>query len=1447
MLTHPTSSGCSDLERFFPGDSEMAGRMRTLDWSSTDFGPPENWPENLRVAVSICLPCRLPILLWWGPKLNILYNDAYLAWLTKAKHPRALGRPGIECWPEIWSVIGPMMQSVLATGKATWSENMELYFARRLPKEEVYITYTYAPILAGDAQTVDGIFNPCTETTEQVVGARRLETLRKLGIRSPETRTVEAACRQAAVVLSENPRDLPFAAIYLVDATGTEATISAAVIPEGDDLLPRSVSLSADDSLCPWPLASVLRTKRSLEIEDLGSLGVRIPGKPWPEPVKKAVVLPIYAAPATLAGVFVAGVGPRRPWNAAYSTFFELVGGHIGSAISDVKAYEDQRRRAEALAEIDRAKTTFFSNVSHEFRTPLTLMLGPIEDMLERGNSITIQRDELQLVHRNGLRLLKLVNALLDFSRIEAGRLQSFCEPVDLPAFTAELASIFRAAIEKAGLRLVVNCPAFAEPVYVDRSMWEKIVLNLLSNAFKFTFEGAVAVSLVKTGGFAELSVSDTGTGIAKNELPRLFERFHRIAGARGRTYEGSGIGLALVQELVKLNGGTVRVESALGCGSRFMVSVPLGTAHLSAARIGPKQPSTAVAPRAYVEEALRWQSDVQPVTGDLLATTKAPSGERAQVLFADDNGDLRDYVRRLLGAAYDVSLVADGEAALMAARQRPPDLLLADVMMPRLDGFGLLKEWRADPRLCSIPVILLSARAGEESIIEGFAAGVTDYLVKPFSASELMARVGTCLEIARENRAVLAREHELRKSAQGSEARTREELVAETSSMNRFHELGTRLLTKTELQPILEEVLTATMALQSARLGSIQFYNRATRSLAIVTQKGFKPDFLAHFWDCRDETTICGRVLAQRKRVIVEDVRSDAGFAPHRAAAEAAGYRAVLSTPLLSRNGEPLGIISTYFPEPHRPSDRELRFTDLYARLAAELIGRQRSEEALRASEARFRSYFELGLIGMAVTSPAKGILEVNDELCRILGYPRHEMFQKTWAEMTHPDDLAADVHQFNRVMAGEIEGYSLDKRWIRKDGRVIHSIMSAKCLRRADGSVDYFVGLVLDTTERKRAEERLQRSEAYLAEGQRISHTGSWAVKLPSEEIFWSEEVFRIYGLDPDTTNLSQRMAFQLIHPDDRALVQEAFRRAVREKTDYDVEHRAFLSDTSKKYLRALGHPVLNESGEVIEYVGTVADITERKQAEEALHKARAELLHVTRVTTMGELAASIAHEINQPLGAIANNANVCFRLAAASGNQDDMREALTDIVNDSNRASAIIARIRAMTKRALPEKTSLQFRDVIAEVLALSHHQLAEHRIEVRTELPEDLPQVSGDRVQLQQVLLNLVMNGAEAMSAIADPHRILTISGRRSEWNGEPGILIAVTDIGCGFSAEDPERLFEGFYTTKPNGLGMGLRISRSIVEAHGGSLWAQANDEAGATFLFFLPVAISPIL
>ena len=283
---------------------------------------------------------------------------------------------------------------------------------------------------------MEGIFCPCTETTEQIVGARRLETLRKLGIRAQEGRTVEAACQNAATVLSENPRDISFAAIYLVDAAGSKATLSAAVIPEEEYLLPHSVSLSGDDSLSPWPLASVLRTKRAVEIGDLVSRGVRIRGNPWPEPVSSAIILPIYATPDTLAGLLAAGLGPRRPWDAAYRTFLEMVAGHVGSAISDARAYEKERRRAEALAEIDRAKTVFFSNVSHEFRTPLTLMLGSLEDLLAQGEGEVVPeiRAVLNVAHRNSLRLLKLVNTLLDFSRIEAGRVQASYQPTDLAA-----------------------------------------------------------------------------------------------------------------------------------------------------------------------------------------------------------------------------------------------------------------------------------------------------------------------------------------------------------------------------------------------------------------------------------------------------------------------------------------------------------------------------------------------------------------------------------------------------------------------------------------------------------------------------------------------------------------------------------------------------------------------------------------------------------------------------------------------------------------------------------------------------------------------------------------------------------------------------------------------------------------------------------------------------
>jgi signal transduction histidine kinase len=354
---------------------------------------------------------------------------------------------------------------------------------------------------------------------------------------------------------------------------------------------------------------------------------------------------------------------------------------------------------------------------------------------------------------------MRLVNSLLDFSRIESGRAQASYEPSDLSAMTTYLASAFRSAIERAGLTFEVECESLPEPIFVDHDMWEKIVLNLLSNALKFTFDGSIGVSVRWCGDHAELKVRDTGTGIPKNELPCLFERFHRVHGVRSRTHEGSGIGLALVHDLMRLHGGTVQVASRPGEGTTFTVSIPRGSAHLPPERIVAKRSTawTAKGAMPFVEEALRWSGASKLGAVGPSAATPTPSATRADVriLVVDDNADLRDYIVGLLGEHYAVETAVDGLAALEAARLHKPALVLSDVMMPRLDGFGVLRALRADPSLRDVPVILLSARAGEDSTIEGLEAGADDYLIKPFAARELLARVRTHVELGRQREAV--------------------------------------------------------------------------------------------------------------------------------------------------------------------------------------------------------------------------------------------------------------------------------------------------------------------------------------------------------------------------------------------------------------------------------------------------------------------------------------------------------------------------------------------------------------------------------------------------------------------------------------------------------------------------------------------------------------------
>lgn len=767
---------------FLKGGGEMGERMRAFDWSNTPVGPAAEWPAALKTAVSICIGSRYPIVIWWGhPAYTMFYNDGYIPILGVTKHPGWLGRSGQECWKEIWSTVGPMLDSVFATSIATWSEDLLLVMDRNLPREETYFTFSYSPI-HGDADKVDGIFCACYETTGRVVGERRLQTLRDLGRTVIEVKSAEEACDVAVKTLAANPYDVPFALVYLLDDDAKHARLVCSSNSElGATAAPEKIALTDSNT---WALGKVLETGAVEVVSDLANRFGITTGGPWPEPCESAVVLPIagsgYGKPT---GFFVAGLSPRRVIDAEYRSFLDLIAGHISNAVANARAYEEERKRAEALAEIDRAKTAFFSNVSHEFRTPLTLMLGPLEDSLVAARAMPQLSERLHMAFRNGIRLLKLVNTLLDFSRIEAGRIEAVYEVVDLATLTRELASMFRSATDKAKLKLVVNCAPIKRDVYVDREMWEKIVLNLVSNAFKFTFEGEICVTLKESGGNIELEVSDTGTGIPEAELPHLFERFHRVKGARGRSYEGSGIGLALVHELVKLHGGCVRVKSEVARGTTFTVIIPVGSAHLPADRLGGERTlaSTSLRGEAYVDEVLKWLPgeesrldvhELDSMSGEAVAMpTDQP---RARILLADDNADMREYVRRLLAPKYDVVAVADGETALGAARFEDFDLILSDVMMPKLDGFGLLKALRGDDRTATVPVILLSARAGEEASVEGMGAGADDYLVKPFSARELLARIEAHLSLQRIRRAseeavlkMMVSEQEARESAE--------------------------------------------------------------------------------------------------------------------------------------------------------------------------------------------------------------------------------------------------------------------------------------------------------------------------------------------------------------------------------------------------------------------------------------------------------------------------------------------------------------------------------------------------------------------------------------------------------------------------------------------------------------------------------------------------------
>jgi PAS domain S-box-containing protein len=1405
------SATSSELDLVFPGTSALARLMRGHDWSATVLGPVSMWPQSLRSALSICVGSRFPIAIYWGPALTLLYNDAWSP-ILGSKHPAALGQGAREVWPEIWSTIEPLFQQVLTTGEATYSEDALLPMHRHGYTEECYFNFTFTPV-RGEGGRVEGVFNAVIETTFRVVGERRTRVLRDLGEAIASARSAREACTLAARSLGEATRDVAFCALYLVD--GGIARRAASTLPSS--LVPEQVTLDTESP--PWPLAEAYATGQLVVVDRLAErLGVTLPGGAWPEPANAAIVVPMTGV-GGVAGLLVLGLNPRRALDEEVRQFATRVAGTIATVIGNAAAYEAERQRAEALAELDRAKTAFLGNVSHELRTPLQLLLGPTQDLLDdrHGHLTDDQRELLQLVRRNGLRLRKLVDSLLAFSRLEAGRLAARYERLDLAALTRDIASMFRAAIERAGLVLEVDCGAIDAPVFVDREMWEQIVGNLLSNALKFTFEGRIAVALRAMGGRVELEVTDTGVGISQADLARVFERFHRVEGARARTLEGAGIGLALVHELARLHGGTVRAESSPGDGTRFVVAIPTGSTHLPAERIveaeAPVHESTIS--RVLVDEALRWspqqahRSDVASPEDGAAGTGSSGASQTAgqtaaRILVVDDNADLRDYARRVLEPYWRVEAVGDGNEALAIAREQRPDLVLTDVMMPGLDGVGLLRALREDPRTRSIPVVMISARAGEEARFEGLEAGAEDYLVKPFMARELLARVRTQLELAQLRRELESRYDFLFSLLDQAPVVIAiiagEELVFELANEAYRKAVGGRDVVRKRVLDVLPEL--AGQGIDELLRGVMQTGTAATAS---------------------------EQHLHLDRGHGVEDT-----------------YWTFVYAPLRGHDGVP-------------------RVMSLAQDVTEQVIARRQIEH----SEQQFRRIVTQVQAGIAQTDLDGRFTLVNDRFRDIVGRSEAELRQLRMHDITHPDDLPGTLERFGRLIEDGTP-FILEKRYVRPDGSIVWVQSSVVRIDDGEGRPQGVAAVAIDITQRRFAEAALRDSEERFRAMFETADTSLWEEDLSQLKLLvdrWRAEhgdglrelfrarpslvedaigLVRIRDVNPATLRMfgatSKQQLLESLHaifvPETREVFTEELIALAEGRSRFAGEAvLRTLAGERVDVLLTMGRPAGDSHYERV--LVTLVDISAQKQVE---REREVRLAAAEHAVTFSEMFVGIlGHDLRNPLAAIVTGTD----LLMTREDNERIARPLQRIRNSAERMTRMIEQIldftRARMGRGIPiVPRAFDLRELASQLVeevegAAAQQVVVDASGNTRGEWDSD---------RLAQVISNLLGNAIEHGDA-EEPIRV-SIDGSEAE-----RIRLHVRNGGAIPEAVQPT-LFDPFRRvaaerrqSRSRGLGLGLYIAQQIAEAHGGSIALRSCAGEGTTFSVTLPRRPTP--
>ncbi|MBD2465747.1 response regulator [Oscillatoria sp. FACHB-1407] len=1438
------------VNSIFANRGAMGELMESLDWSQTPVGSVQSWSQSLKSLVKTLLTSRYPMVLTWGGEFTQFYNDAY-SQLIGDKHPAALGTDIRETLAEAWDTLGPMIQRVMATGVANWTPALPLVLERAGYREESYFSVSHAPAEDDDGQIV-GMLAVCSEVTQQVLGERRLRLLRDLAAQTGETRSVQDTCQDLMMAIAAHPLDVPFALLYLREPDGRTLTLQGTVgLTVDDQLCPHSIDLAtASATTRPlWSFASVV-TGETVLAEALDQHMI-VSGGPWNEPVHTALMMPIASSgKAATLGVLVAGVNPNRALDEGYRSFYELLVGQVSVSIRNAQAYEEERRRAEMLAELDRAKTAFFSNVSHEFRTPLTLMLNPLKEVLQSNQLPLAEREKITIAQRNAQRLLKLVNTLLDFSRIEAGRAQAYLEPTDLAAYTVELTSLFQSAIEQAGLRLIVDCPPLPQPVSVDRDMWEKIVLNLLSNAFKFTFKGEIRVSLRveerESGGVEEyssaplplypcviLEVQDTGTGIPTADLPRLFERFHRVAGAQGRTFEGTGIGLSLVQELVHLHNGAIAVESTLGQGSTFRVQLPMNpTTTVAGHSVGiasalenhyrDNQTQPADSAALYVQEASSWlpedvsrgveerrSEQVQSPSPPLLLSPFASDSSPARIFLIDDNADMRNYLHRILSKFYQVEVFTEGSAALDAARAVTPDLVLSDVMMPGMDGFELLKQLRRDPQTREIPILLLSARAGEEAAVEGLNAGADDYLVKPFSARELLARVAVNVELGR--------------SRQAAARRRLDQVLSSVSDFIYTFDLAGR-------------------------------FTYANQPLLDLWQKPLAEIVGKNFFDLDYPPDLADRLQQQIQHVITtrQPLKDET---PYTSASGTSFYEYIF-VPLIDTDGAVEAVAGT----------------------GRDISDRKRAEAALRESEQQFRTLTTTIPQLIWTATPDGNVDYLSQQWVDYIGLPPEQLYDWQWQDVVHPEDLPNTVRDWGRSLETG-EPVDIKHRFRFRTGEWRWQLVRGTPIKDETGQVTKWVGTCTDIQSEIDAQAIIQATNDRL---KLLSEMTNELLLNENPQSFLSTlfqklsahlnlEIYVNYLLQEDRqrlrliahSGLSTEVASAVEFLD---LGQAVCGYVVQQREAAVIEHALESSSFLAAPLQTIGirayasyplmvnHQAIGTLGfgtrirdrflpEELELMQTVCDqvstALQRSRLIKALQQRAEELAQANRIKD--EFLAVLSHELRSPLNPILG-----WTQLLQSGKLDAVRqsEALNTIERNAKLQTQLIEDLLDIS-RIMQGKLSLTVAPVSLTFVisaALETVRLAAEakNIGIILNLAPEVASVSGDAARLQQVVWNLLSNAVKFTPRGGQVTVELKQMGQLAQ--------IRVIDTGKGINPQFLPHMFEyfrqedGSTTRKFGGLGLGLAIARQIVEMHGGTVWAESQGEGqGATFILQLPL------